>query len=439
MFRSALLTLAVGLALADSSIVTLALPEILREFDVTIARVAWVLIAFNLVLALAAVPAAYVARRHARTAFVAGTGVFAAASALCGLAGSFEVLLAGRCLQAAGAAFVVCAALGLLSAVEGTDERAVRRWVGAGIVGAALGPAAGGLLTQTLGWESIFLLQVPLALLTLLAVVGVGQVPVWAAPGRPALRANLSLFLLSGALTAALFLLVLLLVDGWRLEPLHAGLAVTVMPLAALLAAPLVRRIPSPRAEAALGAILVAGGLAALGVLPGAHWGWVVVPQLFVGVGLGCSVASLTHRALRGRAAHVVHGGWTIAARHAGVVAGLAVLTPVFTAALDRNEEDALRAGAAAVLDSEVPPAQKLPLAQDVLSIVRQAQGELPDVSVAFEDYPDDDAFRGLERRLTGELERAVTAAFSRPFLLAAVFALATLVPLALARRGERS
>ena len=71
--RRGLLGLGVGLALADSSIVTLALPEILGQFDVSITTVAWVLTSFNLVLAIFAVPAAYVARRRPREAF--GVGV----------------------------------------------------------------------------------------------------------------------------------------------------------------------------------------------------------------------------------------------------------------------------------------------------------------------------------------------------------------------------
>ncbi|MGC1164525.1 MAG: hypothetical protein WA862_00310, partial [Solirubrobacterales bacterium] len=61
--RVAALALAVGVVLADSSIVVLALPEIYRDFDTSIAGVTWVLISFNLVMALAAVPAALLARR----------------------------------------------------------------------------------------------------------------------------------------------------------------------------------------------------------------------------------------------------------------------------------------------------------------------------------------------------------------------------------------
>src|SRR4051812_33964053 len=102
--RSALLGLAIGLALADSSVVTLALPDILHEFDVGLTTVAWVLTSYNLVLALSAVPAAYVARRRPREAFVAGELLFAAASLVCGLAPSFGVLVGARCFQAAGGA-----------------------------------------------------------------------------------------------------------------------------------------------------------------------------------------------------------------------------------------------------------------------------------------------------------------------------------------------
>ena len=85
------------------------------------------------------------------------------------LAPSFGVLVGARCGQAVGGALLVCAALDLLSAIDGSDARAVRTWATAGVLGAALGPAAGGILTETLGWESIFLVQAPLALLTLAA------------------------------------------------------------------------------------------------------------------------------------------------------------------------------------------------------------------------------------------------------------------------------
>jgi MFS family permease len=434
--RTGLVGLGIGLALADSSVVTLALPDILRQFDVEIPTVAWVLTSYNLWLAVAAVPAAYVARRRPVPAFVGGTLVFAAASLACALAPSFGVLVGARSVQAVGGALVVCAALDLLTEIEGSDTRAVRTWAAAGILGAALGPAIGGILTETLGWESIFVAQAPLALLTLAAAFGLRVRPVVEPAGRPSIPANLALLLLSGALTAALFLLVLLLVDGWRMDPAVAGIVVTVMPLAAIATAAFADRLGSTATRAATGVVLVTGGLTALGVLPGSAWWWTIVPQILVGAGLGLALSALTERALHGRSPQAVHGGWTIAARHAGVVLGLLLLTPVFTTALDRNEDRALRAGAAAVLDSRIPPLEKLGVAQDVLALVRASDREVPDVRGAFADRPDTPEYRGLEDELVSQLDRAVTAAFSRPFLLAALLALAALVPIVVSRRA---
>lgn len=434
--RKALVGLGIGLALADSSVVTLALPDILRQFDVEIPTVAWVLTSYNLWLALAAVPAAYAARRRPVPAFTAGTLLFAAASLACALAPSFGVLVGARCVQAIGGALLVCAALDLLTEIQGSDAGAVRTWATAGILGAAVGPAIGGILTETLGWESIFFVQAPLAVLTLAGVVGVRVRALVEPAGRPNVPSNLALLLLSGALTAALFLLVLLLVDGWRLDPAVAGVVVTVMPLAAIVTGSVATRIGNTATRAAAGVVLVTGGLAALGVLPGSAWWWTVLPQVLVGAGLGLALSALTERALHGRAPQAVHGGWTIAARHAGVVLGLLLLTPVFTTALDRNEDRALRAGAAAVLDSSIPPLEKLAVAQDVLAIVRASDREVPDVRGAFADRPDTPEYRGLEDELVSQLDRAVTAAFSRPFLLAALLALAALVPIVLSRRS---
>jgi MFS family permease len=436
--RTRLLGLAVGLALADSSIVTLALPDVLREFDVGVTTVAWVLTSFNLALAVVALPAAYLARRRPRAAFAGGTVLFAAASLACGLAPRFEVLLAARCIQAVGAALLVVAALGLLLETAGGEPRAVTIWVAAGVLGAAVGPAAGGVLTELMGWESIFLVQVPIALATLASVRGIPERPVRGRAGRPRIRAGAALLLLSGGLVGALFLLVLLLVEGWGMSPAAAGLVATVMPLAAITAARLVPGTSDSRVRIASGILLVAGGLAALAFLPRAGWAWTIPPQLLVGVGLGITFAPLTERALAGREDKVVHSGWTIAARHAGVVVGLLLLAPVLSDALERNRDDAVRAGAAAVLDSRISALDKLSLAQDVLEEVDEAEqrGELPRVEPVFEDRPDDDEHRELAAALQDQLDRAVTAAFARPFLLAVVLALAALVPVVLMRRA---
>jgi MFS family permease len=431
-----LLCLGVGLALADSSIVTLALPSILGRFEVGITTVAWVLTSFNLVLLLAAVPAALLARRRPNRSFAVGALVFAAASLACGLAPVFAVLLAARCVQALGATVVVVSALELLRGVTNDAPRATRAWVASGVVGAAVGPAAGGILTAALGWESIFLVQVPGALALLAAVRNEPARPPVVPAGRPRVLANLGLLLLSGGLVAALFLVVLLLVTGWRMSPATAGIVVSVLPLAAFLSGRFVPPWAGARVRVATGVILVAGGLGALALLPRAGWAWTLAPQVLIGVGVGLGLAALTEEALGGRGDPIVHAGWTLAARHAGVVLGLLLLAPVLTHALERNKETAIRAGAAKVLDSHIAPLDKLALTRDVLDEVDAAKkrGQLPDVRRIILARGSSDDYRSLASALENELDRAVTDAFSGPFALAAALALAALVPLALIR-----
>src|SRR5262249_22117773 len=350
--RIALLGLSVGLVLADSSVVTLALPKILLQFDVEVGRLACALISFHLALALAAVPAAAVARRAPGRVFGVATIVFAAASLACAFSPSFGVLVALRAVQGVAGAAVVVAALDLLSEATEADAPAARIWALAGIVGASVGPAFGGVLTPLCGWESIFVLQAPVALVGLLALRGVSARRVPEPAERPQIAANVALLLVSGALVAALFLLVILLINGWRLEPLTAGLVVTIMPLAAIAATRVAGGITPLWTRAAAGAILIAGGLAAPGRFPHAGGVWTLLPEIAIGAGVGLGLAALTQRALAGRSGQAVHGGWTIAARHAGIVLGLLLLTPIFTSDLNRNENNALRAGTAAVLDS---------------------------------------------------------------------------------------
>jgi MFS family permease len=431
-----LLGLTVGIALADSSIVTLALPRILADFDVAIDTLAWVLTSYNLALAVAAVPAAFLARRWPTIVFGVGIVLFSAASLACALAPSIEVLIAARAMQGLAGAGVVCASLDLLSQAAGGDAPAARVWALSGILGAAVGPAAGGILTQLLGWQSIFLLQAPVMAVALLALRGARARPVEEPAGRPHIAANLALLFVSGALVASSFLLVILLINGWRLEPLEAGLVVTILPVAAIVAARQGGRITPLWARAASGAILIAGGSAALGWLPHAGARWTFAPQIAIGTGLGLALSALTERALAGRSAQAVHGGWTIAARHAGIVLGLVLLTPLFTVDLERNEDDVLGAGTAVVLESDIPPLAKIGVARDILVAVNQAQEDVtvPDVAEAI-DHQDEDEYRGLASELQKQLNRAVTNAFSRSFLVAAALGLLALAPILVGRR----
>jgi MFS family permease len=448
--RVTALALAVGLVLADSSIVVLALPQIYRELDTSVAGVTWVLVSFNLVMALAAVPAAHLARRvgPGRAAAV-GLAVFAGASLACGISEHLSTLIAARCVQALGGAVAVTAVLELLPATVGSERRATAVWASAGATGAALGPAVGGLLTELVSWQSIFLLQVPVALAVAVPVLAVARHEAATGivatelrrTGHPHAMANLALAMTSAAIAAALFLLVLLLIEGWRLSPIGAAIVVSAMPLSALAGSRLNPLVPSARARSAAGAILVSGGLAGLALLPRAEVALTLPPQILIGVGLALVLSALTETALHGRAPQAIHGGWTISARHAGVVVGLLALTPIFTADIAEQRRDAIAAGTAVVLDSRVDPLLKLELAQRIDDRLEGERGRVPTIGSAFEPLPQDAADRAevveLREDLQDQLNRGATHAFSPSFGLGAALGLLALVPIGLARRIE--
>ena len=424
-----LLALSVGLVLSDSSVVTLALPAILREFDASVSAVAWVLISFNLALAVAAVGGARLARAgRARGAFAAGSVAFALASLACAAAPSLAVLVAARAAQGVVGAVVVAAALELLLG-SSQRRRAVALWAAAGVLGAALGPALGGFLTEAFSWEAMFALQAPVALLGLVGLRGATAAPAAGerATARSPVAPLVALALVSAALAAALFLLVVLLIEGWRHSPGEAALVVTAMPLAALVAGRWARERHG-LAPALPGAVLIAGGEAALGLLPGSGPAWTIAPQLAIGTGLGLALGALVGWLLGG--GDVTRpAAWTIAARHAGIVAGLLVLTPIFAADLDAVIDPAQRAGLALVLDAPLELDSKIALARALDAELRgTADQELPDLDAAFARVRFDARERASAARLRAglddELDRAATSAFSRSFLAAAVLAL---------------
>jgi Major Facilitator Superfamily len=447
----ALLSVAVAVVLGDSGVVTLALPDILRDFGADVWGVAWVLIAFNLALALVAVPAARVCvRGNPSTAATVGVIGFVAATAVCAAAPALGVLIAARAAQAAGGALVIVASLELLVAAVGAERPAVRRWAAAGVAGAALGPVVGGLLTSAFAWRSIFVVQIPAVLLALPTAIALrGRVvlrrpSLETSPGRPHLLADLALALLSAALTAALFLLVLLLVDGWSRTPAVAAVALSAVPVAALAAGPAFRGLRAgTRSEAVAGSVLIAGGLTGLALLPGAELAWTVAPQVLIGLGLGLSVDSLTAAALRDRVPRALHGGWTIAARHAGVVIGLAILTPIFTADLRRNETPAKEAIASLVLDAPLPASTKLDLAEQLGRRLAAERGRVPDLRPAFKTLrlpaAQAPAAASLALALDDQVKRAATRAFRTSFLVAAGLALLALGPALALRDRNRS
>src|SRR3954463_8021662 len=175
----------VVLASLDLFIVTVALPQIARDFHVrgdAIADLSWVLNAYAIVYASLLVLFGRLAERYARErAFLLGVAVFVAASAACGAATSVAMLVAFRIVQDAGAALLTPTSLGLVLATTPADQRAgaVRAWTAIGGLAAAAGPVVGGLLVAA-SWRWVFLVNVPIGVVAL--VVGWARAPPGAGP-----------------------------------------------------------------------------------------------------------------------------------------------------------------------------------------------------------------------------------------------------------------
>ena len=416
-----MLLLVAGLALADASIVTLALPPIIAELDASVQEAAAVLGSYTLVLALA-LPAAAALRASPRELTTGGSVVFASAALACGLTGSLTLLLAARGVQALGAAALLVGAFALVDG-GGAGRRG---WTAAAIFGFAAGPALGGVLTQAIDWRAIFLVQVPVALAAAAAA--------WRSPVRPAEPAReriswpvgpaVALALLSAALVGILFLLVLMLVTGWSVSPLGAAAAVSVLPVAALAAS----RVGGPaRVRAAAGAVLVGGGVLALASLPDASPWWTVVPQLMAGAGMGLALPALAGELLPERTPS--EAAWLLSLRHAGITVALALLAPLAAVQLDAAVVDTREQGAALVLDARLPPLEKLSLAATLVGDLDPVdpRGELQrslDRARAGIDAEDRAAYAALAERADDALVAGVQNAFEPALAICGALAL---------------
>jgi len=154
----------------DVTIVNVALPVIQREVGGSLAGLQWVIDAYTLALASIMLTAGSTADRiGARRVFIGGLTAFAVGSAACAAAPSLGVLIAARAVQGLGASALLPCSLALL-VHQFPDPRARARalgvWGAMGSLGVALGPVFGGALVGLVGWRSIFLVNVPICVLT---------------------------------------------------------------------------------------------------------------------------------------------------------------------------------------------------------------------------------------------------------------------------------
>lgn len=163
-----------GMAFLDATVVNVALPAIGREFGGGLSGLQWALDAYLLTLgSLLLLGGALGDRYGRRRVFVTGLVAFSAASALCGLAPSLGGLIVARAVQGVGGALLVPGSLALLSASFHPDDRgrAVGAWSGLAGVASAVGPFLGGWLVDAVSWRLVFLINLPLAAVTVWVVV----------------------------------------------------------------------------------------------------------------------------------------------------------------------------------------------------------------------------------------------------------------------------
>ncbi|MDI2126981.1 MFS transporter [Yinghuangia seranimata] len=167
----ALLCAGMLMVILDGTIVTVALPSIGDDLGFSQADLAWVMnvymIAFGGLLLLAGRLGDLFGRKRM---FLAGLAVFTVASLLCGVATNPETLLAARFLQGAGGAMASAVSLGMIVTLypEPTEQgKAIGAFSFIGAAGASLGLVLGGVLTEAANWHWIFLVNLPIGVVTL--------------------------------------------------------------------------------------------------------------------------------------------------------------------------------------------------------------------------------------------------------------------------------
>ena len=237
--------LASSMAFIDGSALTVALPSLRAHFGADLASVQWVLNGYVITLASITLIGGALADVYGKARMLAiGSLLFGVASAMCALSSSLAWLIGARVLQGVGAAILTPSSLALIGATYPEDERnrAIGVWAAASSLTTAGGPILGGWLVETFGWQTVFWINPPLAL------VVVGFLAAFAPEDRHETRR----FDVIGAAILAAALAAL----AWSLSQIDAG-----------------RRPPADAMRAISGlTTAVVGGLGVAGLALYAYW-----------------------------------------------------------------------------------------------------------------------------------------------------------------------
>jgi EmrB/QacA subfamily drug resistance transporter len=154
----------------DLNIVSIAIPTIQRDLHLSVSALEWVISSYLLTLASLLLAGGRLADTYGRRrVFMVGLTIFTVSSLAAGLAGSSGLLVGSRAVQGIGAALMTPAALAIImTSFTDLKERnaAIGLWSVASALGLAIGPVAGGLISQNIRWGWIFLINVPVGVVT---------------------------------------------------------------------------------------------------------------------------------------------------------------------------------------------------------------------------------------------------------------------------------
>ena len=157
---------ALFMVMLDNTVMNVALPSIQRDFEASLSALEWTVNAYTLVFAVLLVTGGRLGDIFGRRrVFLFGVVAFALASACIGFAPTEGWLVGFRALQGIGAAFMMPATLSIISNAFPPEERgkAIGTWAGVSAIALAIGPVAGGWLTEEISWRAIFFLNLPVA------------------------------------------------------------------------------------------------------------------------------------------------------------------------------------------------------------------------------------------------------------------------------------
>jgi EmrB/QacA subfamily drug resistance transporter len=219
----AVLCLALLIVGIDGTIVNVALPSFVRELNASPSQLQWISDAYTLVFASFLLTAGSLGDRFGRrTALLFGLVVFGLGSLGGALVGSANALIFTRAIQGFGSAFIMPSTLSILTNVFPDDERgrAIGIWSGVSGLGVAIGPLVGGYLLDHFWWGSVFLVNLPVIAVAIVAVVAI--VPNSKDP-NPRPIDGLGTVLSIGALTGILFGIIEGPSQGWTATPVLIG------------------------------------------------------------------------------------------------------------------------------------------------------------------------------------------------------------------------